>query len=108
MVNELQQKLQAELQFTEELTGKIKVRDQEILRLHELYQPAQNLEKLNLKFQYEQNENSVKKLQNQVDFLNRENDKLQKQCDLLKGDGEGNMAVAQYDAMKKELDELAL
>ena len=107
VVNELQSKLKGEIQFTEELTGKIKVRDQEILRLHELYQPAQNLEKLNLKFQYEQNENSVKKLQNQVDFLNRENDKLQKQCDLLKGDGEGNMAVAQYDAMKKEVDELA-
>lgn len=38
--------------------------------------PAQNLEKLNLKFQYEQNEKAVQKLQNQVDFLNRENDKL--------------------------------
>ena len=76
IVNDLQHKLNAEQEYVQDLTGKIKVRDQEILRLHELYQPAQNLEKLNLKFQYEQNENSVKKLQNQVDFLNRENDKL--------------------------------
>jgi hypothetical protein len=34
----------------------------------------------------------VLKLQNQVDFLNRENDKLQRQVDILKGDGDGNMA----------------
>lgn len=39
--------------------------------------------------------------------MNRENDKLQRQCDILKGDGDGNMAVAQYESMKQEVDELA-
>ena len=53
MLGQLQLKLQQEEQFTSELTGKIKIRDDEILRLHDLYTPAQNLEKLNLKYQYE-------------------------------------------------------
>ena len=46
------------------------------------------------------------KLQNQVDFLNRENDKLQRQVDILKGDGDGNMAEIQYKSMTKDLDDL--
>ena len=106
MLGQLQLKLQQEEQFTSELTGKIKIRDDEILRLHDLYTPAQNLEKLNLKYQYEQNEQSVLKLSNQVDFLNRENDKLQRQVDILKGDGDGNMAEIQFQSMKKDMDEL--
>lgn len=83
------------------------MRDEEILRLHDLYTPAQNLEKINLKYQYEQNEQSVIKLQGQVDFLNRENEKLQRQVDILKGDENGKMAAAQYDMMRKEVEELS-
>lgn len=64
IVNEFQAKLQSEVEFTKDLTHKIKIRDHEILRLHELFKPAQNLEKLNLKYQFEQNEASVQKLQN--------------------------------------------
>jgi len=107
MLGSLQQKITEEEQFTAELTSKIKVRDDEILRLHDLYQPVQNLEKINLHYQYEQNEKAVNKLQNQVDFLNKENDKLQRQCDILKGDENGNMAEAQYQDMKREMDDLA-
>ena len=40
MVIELNNKLNSEVNFTKELTQKIKVRDDEILRLHELYMPA--------------------------------------------------------------------
>ena len=40
MVLELTNKLNSEVNFTKELTQKIKVRDDEILRLHELYMPA--------------------------------------------------------------------
>jgi len=47
---ELQQKLGSETQFNQELMAKINVRDQEILRLHDMFTPAQNLEKLNLKY----------------------------------------------------------
>lgn len=103
----MQQRLAAEQKFSQELEGKIKVRDEEILRLHDLYTPVQNLEKINLKYQYEQNEQSVVKLQGQVDFLNRENDKLQRQVDILKGDENGKMAAAHYDMMRKEVEELA-
>jgi len=59
-----------------------------------------------LKYQMEQNETVISKLQNQVDFLNKENIKLDRQVQLLKGDENGKMALAQYDAMKKEIDEL--
>ena len=34
---ELQQKLESETHFTVELTQKIKIRDDEILRLHDMY-----------------------------------------------------------------------
>lgn len=78
IVHQMQQRLASEQKFSQELENKIKVRDEEILRLHDLYTPVQNLEKINLKYQYEQNEQSVVKLQGQVDFLNRENEKLQR------------------------------
>lgn len=42
-----------------------------------------------------------------MDFLNRENDKLQRQVDILKGDENGKMAAAHYDLMRKEVEELA-
>lgn len=103
---ELQQKLGSETQFNQELMAKINVRDQEILRLHDMFTPAQNLEKLNLKYQHEQNETAVKKLSNQVDFLNKENNKLERQVEILKGDSNGNLALAQYEGMKKDIDEL--
>ena len=45
-------KLNSQGQLTKELVGKIKVRDEEILRLHELYMPAQNLDKLNIKSRF--------------------------------------------------------
>ena len=86
---ELQNKLESEQHFTAELSQKIKVRDDEILRLHDMYQPGQNLEKINLKFQQEQTENTVQKLQNQIDFLNKENIKLDRQVEILKGDENG-------------------
>jgi len=92
--------------FTAELAAKIKVRDDEILRLHDMFQPGQNLEKLNMKFQQEQSELAVSKLESQVDFLNKENINLDRQVQLLKGDQNGQMAMAQYQAMKKDMDEL--
>lgn len=50
MLGALQVKIADEEQFTAELTKKIKIRDDEILRLHDLYQPVQNLEKINLHY----------------------------------------------------------
>ena len=42
----------------------IEVRDNEILRLNELYQGGQNLEKLNRKYHQKTNEEAVQKLSN--------------------------------------------
>lgn len=103
---ELQKKLESEQHFTIELSQKIKIRDDEILRLHDMYQPGQNMEKLNLRYQQEQNDVVIQKLQNQVDFLNKENIKLDRQVELFKGDENGKLALAQYDSMKREIDEL--
>ena len=64
------------------------------------------MEKINLKYHYELNEKSVQNLSNQVDFLNKENEKLQRQVDILKGDGEGNLALDQYNQLKNEMDDL--
>lgn len=64
------------------------------------------MEKINLKYQYEQNDKAVKNLQNQVDFLNRENDQLQRQVEILKGDGEGNLALSQFTTLKQEIESL--
>lgn len=52
------------------------VREEEIKRLHSLYEGGQNLEKLNMKYLQDTNEKTLTKLQNQVDFLNKENHKL--------------------------------
>ena len=38
--------------------------------------------------------------------MNKENAKLERQVEILKGDSNGNMAMAQYDAMKKDIDDL--
>ena len=59
-----------------ELTKSIEVRDNEILRLSSLYTGGQNMEKLGMKYQQELNEKTVTKLQNQVDFLNKENHRI--------------------------------
>ena len=64
------------MQVTQQLEEKIKVRDSEIIRLHEMYLPAQNLEKLNIKYTYDESQKAIKKLEQQVDFLNKENQKL--------------------------------
>jgi chromosome segregation ATPase len=51
----------------------ILVRDDEIKRLHQLYQGGANLEVLSVKHTHETNEKTIGKLANQVEFLNKEN-----------------------------------
>ena len=85
------------------LGEKIEKRDQEILRLSKLYQGGQNMDQLAQKYQQETNERNMQKLQNQVDFLNKENHRIQVQLDLTNGD---RAAVDQMDLLRKEIDEL--
>ena len=58
-----------------------------------MYLPAQNLEKLNLKYTYDESQKAIKKLEAQVDFLNKENKKLNSEVEIFKADETGNVAV---------------
>ena len=55
----------------------IETRDVEILRLGGLYQGGQNNDKLSMQYSQEQNQKIVGKLNAQLDFLNKENHRLQ-------------------------------
>ena len=46
----MQRRIVEDEKIMKDFEGKIKVRDDEILRLHDLYMPVQNLEKINLKY----------------------------------------------------------
>ena len=108
--NELRHKydelVQAHLALEEkqrELNGAIEARDNEILRLSKLYQGGQNMDQLAQKYQQETNERNMQKLQNQVNFLNKENHRIQTILDVNMGD---RTAVDQMDLLRKEIDEL--
>ena len=108
--NELRHKydelVQAHLALEEkqrELNGAIEARDNEILRLSKLYQGGQNMDQLAQKYQQETNERNMQKLQNQVNFLNKENHRIQTILDINMGD---RTAVDQMDLLRKEIDEL--
>ena len=81
--NELRHKydelVQAHLALEEKQRGlneAIEARDNEILRLSKLYQGGQNMDQLAQKYQQETNERNMQKLQNQVNFLNKENHRI--------------------------------
>ena len=57
-----------------------------------------------MRYVTESNEREVKKLQSQIDFLNKDNHKLQQQNDFLKGDGK---AVERIHQMTKQIDDLS-
>jgi chromosome segregation ATPase len=88
----------------EYLEKQVHAREDEIQRLNTLYQGGQNLDKLNMRYVHESNEKELSKLSNQIDFLNRDNQKLQQQNDFLRGDGK---AVDRINQMTKQLDDLA-
>ena len=73
------------------------------MRLSKLYQGGQNMDQLAQKYQHETNERTMQKLQNQVDFLNKENHRIQVLLDITNGD---RAAVDQMDLLRKEIDEL--
>ena len=50
VVIEMQRRIVEDEKIMKDFEGKIKVRDDEILRLHDLYMPVQNFEKINLKY----------------------------------------------------------
>ncbi len=79
------------------------MREEEIKRLHQLYEGGSNLEALSVKHTHETNERTIGKLANQVDFLNKENHQLQQQVHVLKGD---RKVVKTIDNYEKEIQNL--
>ena len=64
----------------------IEKRDVEILRLGGLYQGGQNNDKLAAQYNQDQNQKILGKLNKQIDFLNKENHRLQTELDLFSSD----------------------
>ena len=62
------------------------------------------MDQLQTKYQHDVNERNMQKLQNQVDFLNKENHRIQTILDITQGD---RTAVDQMDLLKKEISELS-
>jgi hypothetical protein len=64
-------------------------RDKEILRLNTLYEGGQNLDQLKAKYVTDTNNETLSKLQNEIDFVNRENHRIDEELseakELLKG-----------------------
>lgn len=61
------------------------------------------MDQLAQKYQQETNERNMQKLKNQVDFLNKENHRIQTLLDLHMGD---RTVVDHMDLLKVEIDEL--
>ena len=61
------------------------------------------MDQLAQKYQQETNERNMQKLQNQVDFLNKENHRIQTLLDMHMGD---RTVVDHMDLLKAEIDEL--
>jgi len=62
------------------------------------------MDQINMKYQHEVNERNMQKLKNQVDFLNKENHRIQVLLDLHMGD---RTVVDHMDLLKVEIDELS-
>jgi hypothetical protein len=82
----------------------VHIRDEEIKRLHNLYQGGANLESLSVKHTHETNERTIGKLANQVEFLNKENHQLQQQLLVLKGDTKTIKTLDRYESEIRELE----
>lgn len=70
----------------------VDTRDVEIQRLSKLYEGGQNLQSLNVNYVTETNKNTFEKLNQQIDFLNRDNQRIssdlnQKTLELAEVDG---------------------
>ncbi len=76
---QLEEMRQRKAEVEDKLTSfekQVHIRDEEIKRLHQLYQGGANLEVLSVKHTHETNEKTIGKLANQVEFLNKENHTL--------------------------------
>lgn len=82
----------------------LETRDVEILRLGQLYQGGQNNEKLSMQYNQDMNQKIVQKLNSQIDFLNKENHRLQTQLDMFIQD---KTVVDHIDKFRRDIDDLS-
>ena len=63
------------------LEGQVDAREQEIQRLQELYVGGQSLDMMSLRYVKEENENTIAKLNRQLDIINAQNTQMQSELD---------------------------
>lgn len=81
----------------------METRDVEILRLGQLYQGGQNNEKLSMQYNQDMNSKIVAKLNSQIDFVNKENHRMQTQLDLFVKD---KSVIDHIDRYRQNIDDL--
>jgi hypothetical protein len=98
-------------QFKDEAEARIKElelmviqRDKEISRLNTLYMGADNLDKMNIDFIEKENSETISKLNSQLDYINKENNKLHQQIANLRVKNKGNTGM--YHENKKVVDRI--
>jgi len=76
-----------------ELESMIHERDHEIDRLGKLYMTAENLDKINIQYSEKANGDTITKLNSQLDYINKENNRLQSIIGELKIKNKGNTGM---------------
>lgn len=97
-----------------ELESMVQQRDKEISRLNNLYMGADNLDKMNIDFIEKDNSETISKLNAQLDYINKENNKLHQVISDLRIKNKGNTGmyyenlkvVDRIEALKKKNDDL--
>jgi centrosomal protein CEP135 len=97
-----------------ELESMVQQRDREISRLNNLYMGADNLDKMNIDFIEKDNSETISKLNAQLDYINKENNKLHQVIGDLRIKNKGNAGmyyenrkvVDRIEALKKKNDDL--
>lgn len=97
-----------------ELESMISERDKEISRLNSLYMGADNIDKMNIEFIEKENRETISKLNAQLDYINKENNRLHHTIADLRCKNKGNTGmylenkkvVSRIEALKIENDDL--
>lgn len=87
-----------------ELEGMIHERDREIDRLNNIYMTTENMDKMNLEFTQQANSDTIAKLNSQLDYINKENNRLHKVIADLKIKNKGNTGM--YLENRKVCDQI--
>jgi len=82
-----------------ELESMIQERDHEIDRLNNLYMGADKLDKMNIQFTEKENGDTIRKLNSQLDYVNKENNRLHQTIADLRIKNKGNTGM--YHENKK-------